>query len=825
MNNFWINDLPHFTKILYRKWERSTINLSLTKNRKKFFENCLDEHLIPPSLANSIRLRNDDTPFHEIKALKIKDVLQSTKIDIDTAYYRVRQNANALRRNVNPELFDRMMNFGNNRATWESENHRQILNRKTESMERSSKWAEFTRTDNIVDLSGVGLTRDQTTLLRLGLNFNSEPEQKETVDTAATFDNFFHKHSERINDEDTLKGLIAPTLLSIKNRKNNLPKRLRKARDQLRKNKNLCFLPADKGGKIVIMTKFDLILKTSNLLSRSNYKKLNASPLENYHKNYRKDLKRITDIYKTRVPELEEVAKRSDRPNMNLPQFYCLPKVHKPNTPMRPIVSTVGSITPPLAQWLTAQLTPFLGTISGKHLKNNVDFKNKVCEFTANTAPNRNFRMMSLDVKALYDNVPLTEVLDFIDRKIAEGAIRVDTNAQHFRELLELCTKQIYFECDNKYYKQVVGLPMGSPLSGVLANLYMEYLEDELLPTLAEQPLLWLRYVDDVFIIWPDNLDFENFFSRVNTLAPTINFTVEKEANGCLPFLDTTVIRNNTQLNFKVYRKPNSVNTYIHNFSNHPFHIKRATMFSMFHRAHKICDEMYLNDEINIITKTFEGLGYSRHTIRKVLSDVRRTHFRGSSPRREHEAKPTISLPFNSCTEQVIKPLFQEKGVHVTFKSTNTLKSHLVRTKLRTSTPTLQDQPGVYSIPCRNCPKAYFGQTGKKFSTRLNQHKYYARGTSAQARGTSVFKHMSQENHAIDFDHAALIYPCSRWKSRLAVERCLIDSNPNFNAESRNQSITCQVNSLSRKIIFDTNPIIRTNLQKINRDRIHRNPP
>ena len=245
----------------------------------------------------------------------------------------------------------------------------------------------------------------------------------------------------------------------------------------------------------------------------------------------------------------------------------------------------------------------------------------------------------------------------------------------------------------------------------------------------------------------------------------------------------------------------------------------------MFHRAYKICDEIFLNEEINRFTRTFENLGYSRHTINKVLSDVKRTHFSEPTPRREYEAKPTISLPFNSCTDQIIKPLFKEKGIHVTFKSTNTLESQLVRKKFRTNTQTPHSQPGVYSIPCKDCPKAYFGQTGKELSTRLSQHRGYARGTNEQARTTAIFKHMSQENHAIDFDHAALVYPCSRWKSRLAVERCLMDSKPNFNAQGPNPSATCQVNSLSRKIIFDTNPAIHTNLQKIERDRIYRNPP
>ena len=287
MNNSWINDLSYSAKILYRKWERSAINLSLTKNRKKFFENCLENHLIPPSLANSVKLKNDDSPFHEFKVLKIKDVIKSTKIDIDAAYYRLRHNASTLGWNVDPELFQRLTSFGNSRTLWESEKHQQMLSRKTKQMERNTKWAQFTRTDNIVILDGINLTENQKTVLRLGLNFNSEPERKETVDTAATFDNFFYKHNARINDKDALKGLIAPTLLSIKNSKSNLPTHLREARDQLKRNKDIYILPADKGGKIVVMSKLNLLIKSTRLLQQPNYRQLPRSPLENYHKNFR----------------------------------------------------------------------------------------------------------------------------------------------------------------------------------------------------------------------------------------------------------------------------------------------------------------------------------------------------------------------------------------------------------------------------------------------------------------------------------------------------------------------------------------------------------
>ena len=41
--------------------------------------------------------------------------------------------------------------------------------------------------------------------------------------------------------------------------------------------------------------------------------------------------------------------------------------------------------------------------------------------------------------------------------------------------LLEFCLKSTYFSFQGKYYEQVEGVAMGSPVSPIVANLYMEY--------------------------------------------------------------------------------------------------------------------------------------------------------------------------------------------------------------------------------------------------------------------------------------------------------------------------------------------------------------
>ena len=77
---------------------------------------------------------------------------------------------------------------------------------------------------------------------------------------------------------------------------------------------------------------------------------------------------------------------------------------------------------------------------------------------------------------------------------------------------IKTCTKNNSFELSGDICKQIHGVSMESPLSPVLANLYMEYSESEILSFMNTNPLLLLGYVDDIFIVWPNGQDFDTFF-------------------------------------------------------------------------------------------------------------------------------------------------------------------------------------------------------------------------------------------------------------------------------------------------------------------------
>ena len=96
---------------------------------------------------------------------------------------------------------------------------------------------------------------------------------------------------------------------------------------------------------------------------------------------------------------------------------------------------------------------------------------------------------------------------------------------------------------------------MGSPLSGVLACIYLEFLESGPFKHIIPNTAHYFRYIDDILFIYPQDLDLNSITDKLNNVEPSLKFTHELEYNCTLPFLDILLIKNINKLEFKVYRK------------------------------------------------------------------------------------------------------------------------------------------------------------------------------------------------------------------------------------------------------------------------------
>ena len=106
------------------------------------------------------------------------------------------------------------------------------------------------------------------------------------------------------------------------------------------------------------------------------------------------------------------------------------------------------------------------------------------------------------------------------------------------------------------FYDQIDGVAMGSPLAPVLANLFMGHWEKNWLDNYSSsQVLFYRRYVDDTFCLFNNEEDTLMFFDYINARHPSIRFTMEREIDKKLPFLDILLDNSHPSIVPSVYRK------------------------------------------------------------------------------------------------------------------------------------------------------------------------------------------------------------------------------------------------------------------------------
>jgi len=148
--------------------------------------------------------------------------------------------------------------------------------------------------------------------------------------------------------------------------------------------------------------------------------------------------------------------------------------------------------------------------------------------------------MVSLDLVSLFTKVPIQLALNIAKQRLQSDPDLSQCTGFSTSDLmkgLEICLISTNFKFRGKHYKQVLGTAMGSPVSSVVANLVMEDIETRALETFTDPPHLWKRYADDTFVIMKRS-KLSKFLTHLNKIENSIQFTMQKEKAGCLPFLD-----------------------------------------------------------------------------------------------------------------------------------------------------------------------------------------------------------------------------------------------------------------------------------------------
>ena len=222
---------------------------------------------------------------------------------------------------------------------------------------------------------------------------------------------------------------------------------------------------------------------------------------------------------KTEGGKCEALYRRLYPTGAGSPKFYGLPKIHKEGIPLRPIVSSIGVVSYETSKDLARILKPLVGK-SPHYVHNTQDFIEQIKDIKLK----EDQCIVSYDVKALFTSVPIQPALNTIQNLLEEDKDlhqRTTMSVKNIITLLEFCLKNTYFTFQGKYLEQQEGAAMGSPISPIVANLYMEGFETKAISSSPHPPYLWKRFVDDTFTIIKSS-EKERFLEHLNSIDPNI---------------------------------------------------------------------------------------------------------------------------------------------------------------------------------------------------------------------------------------------------------------------------------------------------------------
>ena len=597
---------------------------------------------------------------------------------------------------------------------------------------------------------------------------------------------------------------------------------------------------SEKKTLITLKERKDVIIKCSD-----KSKSLVAMKTETYHEkvtailedteNY-EFIDMTSDCLESRVEqELKKIKPLKDKlprnlyrelfpKNTRLPEFYGLPKVHKPGTPLRPVVAAFGGPLAPVSMLMERMLNQLLQFVPA-HIRNTHEATRTLERTFPGLRTPTGTVIVTMDVVALYPSIPINDGIAAVLQKLEEHQDEIDMvglSLQEVERILQLILNNNYFTFDGKVYRQKHGIAMGNHLAPPLAIIFMDSIERQMIRTAEKKPDCYDRYVDDCMLVWTHGqAELHKFLTHCNQQHPNIRFTWETSVNAEVSFMDMSLTVSENEIKYRLFQKPSDSGVTLNFDSAIPMSTKIAVAVQQFRRAALLSSgEEEKLSSFEKIEQLLRQNGYPRETMQIARTQSAVT----SKQRKKTDALVTLKLPFRSdrLHKQVQKAVSQLElpaTIRLIYTQGSTLKHHLVRSAFVQATCKVhekyeeQQRTGkrsrgkprddclscraglqqimcdqkniVYSLECRLCGAEYVGETKRTARARMSEHHAQARNKIC---GTPWGDHMTSHHPQVTIEkvpifHRAVVLAVEEnnvtRKSREAVE--IRDRKPSVN--------------------------------------------
>lgn len=546
---------------------------------------------------------------------------------------------------------------------------------------------------------------------------------------------------------------------------------LSKTKKFLKDHPDLIVTKSDKGNVTVAMNKEDYIEKSNLLLNDiETYKLINKDPTTSVETSCNKLIKTLKDKkYIT-----QETAKNLITYNGTCPKYYGLPKVHKPDVPLRPIVSCIGASTQPLAKFVSNILELSFRTFNKFRIKDTFDFAERI----NNKRLPQGFALVSFDVVSLFTNIPLDLVIDTLNKHFNLIEPNTIVPKSEFLKIVTYLYNNTFFSFNNKFYHQIRGLPMGGAASPVIAEVIMNELLYYITDTANFEFPFIFQYVDDLITAVPED-KIHSTLNLFNSFNEHLAFTVEEETDRSVPFLDTKVVRNKDNLVIlDWYRKQSSSGRYIPFTSYHPYKQKINAVIALKGRIEKICHPSFLQKNLQQLKEILINNKYPKSLINKILFSNRNDnhhHNNNITNQLNNNINQNIyvKLQYIHNLTPILSKIFSKYSI--TVAQYNTKKINQLYTNLKDKVATLQKSYVIYCIECE-CGQVYIGQTSQKLTKRLALHKSDCKHKPLI---TSLSSHVNSADHRVKYNETVILDTETNTFKRKILEMCYIHNCDN----------------------------------------------
>lgn len=802
----------------FKNWANSNRQLANYHNHKKFLLQCRKFKVIPAHLNNCIGvaqfLLNEDGPFrNKFHNLVNEFKFKILSLEISHIHWKIKSLKENLCkfqtscRDVVPnEIYESYF------RSQEKYFHKIYNKTRKQQINKLRKLIQYqkgvnnstgiTQNDSekwFINLTKFNIPIDVQTFLGLGDKFNL-PYEKSTfpleqilTDTENIVENFPQDSKNEVRNKAI--NIITNHYNYIKNKQsNNYPSKnvLKNTSKYLKEHSDIIITKADKGNVTVAINKSEYLKKTYDLLSDSNtYEILPSDPTSKIQNRMNKLLKKFENLKVITKDELKMLKCE----NGIFPKLYCLPKIHKPNVPLRPIVSFVGSPAYKLSKHL-ANLLKFAFQKDQYHTQDSFEVASQLQNFRI---PD-NYVLISLDVISLFTNIPTDLTKELVTRKWYLIRNHCNMTLEQFLELLSFVIDNSYFKFENSFYRQKYGLGMGNCLSPICSDIVMAELQQTCLSKLSFQVPFFKRFVDDIVTCVPQN-EIDTILNIFNSFHPKLQFTVEMEDNCKIPFLDILLIREQNVIITDWYHKPTFSERFLNFNSSHSFSHKINIIQNLRNRAVKLSHQKFHSKNLTAIKSYLLKNSYPQKLINRLLFEVHPQRSLTIKTQNESQGIKYFKIPYVRNLSENLKKIVSTGNIHITFGSENTIGKRFY-TDLKPKTPKELVSNVVYKIPCNDCDRAYVGETSRYLKIRLSEHERSVRPHNLllHTNKTALAQHCENTGHKFRFEETKIVAKQNNRRKRQFQEMIHIKKNKTVNRKEDTQNLCTSYYNLISKI-------------------------